>query len=71
MGIALGYGFMWLMFFPLISSRFVVGYVADCNVGLRFLRAVQDYDSRQEPTRSFSRYPSRVGATPVASELAS
>ena len=59
LGIALGYGFLWLMFFPLIGSRFVVGYMADYKVGLRFLRAVRDFDSRQVPTRAFSRYPSR------------
>ena len=71
LGVVAAGGLLWLMVFPLIGSRLVVGYVADCKVGLRFLRAVEDYDGRQEPTRSFARYSSRVGVTPVASELAS
>lgn len=45
-GLTTYYALIWLILFPFVGTRLVVGYVADCRVGLRFSRAVQRRDTR-------------------------
>ena len=44
------------MLFPVVGTRLVVGYVADCKVGLRFSRAVRRRDAGA-PIRADARAP--------------
>ena len=45
LGLTTYYALIWLMLFPFVGTRLVVGYVADCRFGLRFARAVRRRDA--------------------------